>query len=60
MPNDDYEYPYGDAQIHDALADLDKRLKALEPKQEKPVESEENALGWAPIAGTESNAVAEA
>lgn len=35
MPDDDYEYPYGDAQTHEALADLDRRLKALEPKPEK-------------------------
>ena len=31
----DYEYPYGDKQIHEALEDLDRRLKALEPKAKK-------------------------
>ena len=28
----DYEYPYGDKQVHEALEDLDRRLKGLEPK----------------------------
>ena len=32
----DYEYPYGEMQVHEALEDLDRRLKALEPKSAKP------------------------
>lgn len=31
----DYEYPYGDMQVHEALEDLGRRLKALEPKSAK-------------------------
>lgn len=38
MADETYEYPYGEAQIHEALTDLDKRLKALEPKPEKAPE----------------------
>ena len=34
----DYEYPYGDKQVHEALEDLDRRLKGLEPKSAKQSE----------------------
>lgn len=42
----DNDYPYGEMQVHEALADLDRRLKALEPKpivedQPEPVEQPE-------------------
>lgn len=41
----DNEYPYGDMQTHEALADLDRRLKALEPKpvdeQPEPIATEQ-------------------
>lgn len=50
MENDDYEYPYGDAQTHEALADLDRRLKALEPKPDEPLPAEEPASDFDPLA----------
>lgn len=29
---EEYVYPYGEHQVHEALVDIDKRLKKLEPK----------------------------
>jgi hypothetical protein len=45
MDDETYEYPYGDLQLHEALADLDRRLKALEPKpvDEKPAFDQDEA-----------------
>jgi hypothetical protein len=45
MESDTYEYPYADKQVHEALEDLDRRLKALEPKPEtaEPTPHEEVA-----------------
>ena len=40
----DYEYPYGNKQVHEALEDLDRRLKGLEPKAKQSEPAKPNVF----------------